>query len=117
VNEVEDVRRCRAASTPNLFLKAHRDRLGLTQQEVADALLALAWEHDHERLGVDVAMVSKWERGQKRPRKLYRLLLCRLYNTTEEQLGLRQAHRLAAEVKGTDLLQDVAQLPVGAWRH
>ncbi|MCW3037858.1 MAG: putative transcription factor, like protein, partial [Actinobacteria bacterium] len=91
-------------------LKAHRDRLGLTQQEVADALLALAWEHDHEKLGVDAAMVSKWERGQKRPRKLYRLLLCRLYDTTEEQLGLRQAHQPAAEVKGTDLLQDVARL-------
>jgi transcriptional regulator with XRE-family HTH domain len=119
VNETErdGVRRCRAASTPNLFLKAHRDRLGLTQQEVADALLALAWEHDHEKLGVDAAMVSKWERGQKRPRKLYRLLLCRLYDSTEEQLGLRQGYEPAAEVQGTDLLQDVAQLPVGAWRH
>jgi hypothetical protein len=54
-------------------------------------------------------MVSKWERGQKRPRKLYRLLLCRLYETTEDQLGLRQAYQPAAEVNGTDLLQDVAQ--------
>ena len=52
---------------PNLHLKAQRARMGLTQQEVAEALAALAWEHDHEQLGVDAAMVSKWERGEKRP--------------------------------------------------
>lgn len=34
-------------------------------------------------------MISKWERGQKRPRKLYRQLLCALYGTTEDRLGLR----------------------------
>src|SRR5437763_13087166 len=75
---------------PNLHLKAQRARMGLTQQEVAEALAALAWEHDHEQLGVDADMVSKWERGAKRPRRLYRRLLCMLYNSTEEDLGLRQ---------------------------
>jgi len=75
---------------PNPHLKAQRARLGLTQQEVAEALAALAWEHDHEQLGVDADMVSKWERGAKRPRRLYRRLLCMLYNSTEEDLGLRQ---------------------------
>ena len=61
---------------PSPHLKAQRARLGLTQQEVAEALAALAWEHDHEQLGVDTDMVSKWERGAKRPRRLYRRLLC-----------------------------------------
>src|SRR6266550_802180 len=75
---------------PNAHLKAQRARLGLTQQGVADALAALAWEHDHEQLGVDADMVSKWERGAKRPRRLYRRLFCMLYNSTEEDLGLRQ---------------------------
>src|SRR5438270_7897567 len=75
---------------PNPHLKAQRARLGLTQQEVAEALAALAWEHDHEQLGVDADMVSKWERGVKRPRRLYRRLLCTLYDSTEEDLGLRQ---------------------------
>src|SRR5579864_9284492 len=75
---------------PNPHLKAQRARLGLTQQEVAEALAALAWEHDHEQLGVDADMVSKWERGAKRPRRLYRRLLCMLYKSTEEDLGLRQ---------------------------
>src|SRR6266550_9272491 len=75
---------------PNPHLRAQRARLGLTQQEVAEALAVLAWEHDHEQLGVDADMVSKWERGAKRPRRLYRRLLCTLYGSTEEDLGLRQ---------------------------
>src|SRR6266853_1354033 len=76
---------------PNLRLKARRARMGLTQQEVAEALAALAWEHDHQQLGVDANHVSKWERGQRRPRRLYRRLLCTLYDCTEEELGLRPA--------------------------
>src|SRR3989440_10839754 len=75
---------------PNPHLKAQRARLGLTQQEVAEALAALSWEHDQEQLGVDADMISKWERGAKRPRRLYRRLLCMLYDSTEEDLGLRQ---------------------------
>jgi len=35
-------------------------------------------------------MVSKWERGEKRPRQQYRRLLCSLYSSTEEELGFRQ---------------------------
>ena len=70
-------------------LREHRERLGLTQVETADALAALAWERDRERVGVDAAMVSKWERGTKRPARLYRKLLCAFYGATEERLGLR----------------------------
>ena len=74
---------------PNLRLKAERLRLGMTQAELADAIAALAWHHHHERLGVDAMMVSKWERGVKRPRRLYRQLLCLLYSRTDQELGLR----------------------------
>lgn len=100
-------------------MKAHRSRLGLTQREVAEALLALAWEHDHDRLGVDAGMVSKWERGQKRPCKLYRRLLCQLYNATEEQLGLRPSHAQGDQENGDDLnrrqfLRNVGQFGVAA---
>jgi len=83
-------------------LKAHRLRAGLTQAEVAEALAALAWEQDQEHLGVDGTMVSKWERGIKRPRKLYRRLLCSLYGVTEEGLGLRRPGPIAAPY-GNDL--------------
>src|SRR5438270_6141015 len=90
---------------PNPHLKAQRARLGLTQQEVAEALAALAWEHDHEQLGVDADMVSKWERGAKRPRRLYRRLLCMLYHSTEEDLGLGQTQggAPAAHFSGEDV--------------
>ena len=73
---------------PNLRLQAHRARLGVTQAEVAELLAALAWRHDGLRLGLDATMVSKWERGLKRPRKIYRQLLCMLYGTNEERLGI-----------------------------
>jgi transcriptional regulator with XRE-family HTH domain len=74
---------------PNLRLQDYRRRLDLTQEQVADELRRLAWEHFGVRVGVDGQMVSKWERGEKRPSRFYRQLLCLLYSTTEEQLGLR----------------------------
>jgi transcriptional regulator with XRE-family HTH domain len=74
---------------PNLRLQDYRRRLDLTQEQVADELRRLAWEHFGVRVGVDGQMVSKWERGEKRPSRFYRQLLCLLYSMTEEQLGLR----------------------------
>jgi transcriptional regulator with XRE-family HTH domain len=72
---------------PNLRLQDYRRRLDLTQDQVADELRRLAWEHFGVRVGVDGQMVSKWERGEKRPSRFYRQLLCLLYTTTEEQLA------------------------------
>jgi tetratricopeptide (TPR) repeat protein len=57
------------------------------------------------RVGVNADMVGKWERGEKRPSKLYRRLLCLLYQATEEELGLRGPIRTGAA--GTSLLTDV----------
>jgi hypothetical protein len=50
-------------------------------------------------------MVGKWERGEKRPSKLYRRLLCLLYHATEEQLGPRGPIRAGAA--GSSPLTDV----------
>jgi DNA-binding transcriptional regulator YiaG/tetratricopeptide (TPR) repeat protein len=77
------------AYVPNLRLHEHRTRLGLTQEAVAEELARLAWVHYGMRVGVNADMVGKWERGEKRPSKLYRRLLCLLYQATEEDLGLR----------------------------
>jgi DNA-binding transcriptional regulator YiaG len=63
---------------PNLRLQDYRRRLDLTQDQVADELRRLAWEHFGVRVGVDGQMVSKWERGEKRPSRFYRQLLCLL---------------------------------------
>jgi len=45
---------------------------GLTQQEVAEEITRLAWERDRRVVGVDAESVSRWERGERGPRKYYR---------------------------------------------
>jgi transcriptional regulator with XRE-family HTH domain len=91
---------------PNLRLQDYRRRLDLTQDQVADELRRLAWEHFGVRVGVDGQMVSKWERGEKRPSRFYRQLLCLLYSTTEEQLGLRVLAVVSTAEDGYDRLEE-----------
>src|SRR6266540_6095613 len=81
------------AYTPNLRLQQHRARLNLSQEEVAEELAKLAWVHYETRVGVNADMVGKWERGEKRPSKLYRDLFCQLYRTTPEALDFRPVNR------------------------
>jgi len=95
---------------PNLRLQEYRRRLDLTQDQVADELRRLAWEHFGVRVGVDAQMVSKWERGEKRPSRFYRQLLCLLYSTTEEQLGLRVLEVVSTAQAGYDRLKQPLDL-------
>ena len=64
------------AARPLPRLRKARESRHLTQAEVAERLAELAWYRDHSRLGISSDMVSKWERGEKRPSRLYRQLLC-----------------------------------------
>ena len=48
-------------------LRGFRQGLMLTQQDVAERLQQLAWVRHRQRVGVSADMVSKWERGEKRP--------------------------------------------------
>jgi DNA-binding transcriptional regulator YiaG len=59
------------AYATNLRLQEHRTRLDLTKEAVAEELARLAWVHYGMRVGVNADMVGKWERGEKRPSKLY----------------------------------------------
>src|SRR5215217_2156331 len=93
------------AYVPDLRLQEHRTRLDLTQEAVAEELGRLAWVHYGMRVGVNADMVGKWERGEKRPSKLYRRLLCLLYQATEEELGLR---RPISDVNRRDFLRHSA---------
>jgi transcriptional regulator with XRE-family HTH domain len=70
-------------------LGAFRQATGLTQDDLADQLVRLAWERERTRASVNAQMVSKWERGRKRPSRLYRRLLCTFFQASEEDLGLR----------------------------
>lgn len=69
----------------------YRMRLRLTQREVAEELAKLAYQRggDQARRGINAAMVSRWERGVKRPSPYYQALLCVLFDVTPAQLGFR----------------------------
>ena len=72
---------------PNVQLREHRLRHNLTLEEVAEALIALAWERFAVRVGVNAGMVGKWERGEKRPSRFYQRLFVLLYGVPGERLG------------------------------
>src|SRR6266702_789714 len=69
-------------------LRALREERGWTQQDVADQVSRLAWLRRHEHVGINADMVAKWERGEKRPSPLYRELLCLLFATDAQSLGI-----------------------------
>lgn len=62
----------------NEQIRQYRQRRGLTQEEFAGELASVAWEQLHVQVGVDSAMVSKWERGTKLPSRRYQRLLAAL---------------------------------------
>jgi DNA-binding transcriptional regulator YiaG len=109
------------AYVPNIRLQQHRARLDLTQEAVAEELARLAWVHHGVRVGINADMVGKWERGEKRPSKLYRRLLCLLYQATEEALGFRSpvgAAQIAvpgSEVNRRDFLRLNARMRPVRW--
>jgi transcriptional regulator with XRE-family HTH domain len=86
---------------PNVQLREHRLRLNLTLEEVAEALIALAWERFAVRVGVNAGMVGKWERGEKRPSRFYQRLFVLLHGVPAEQLGFRPV------VPGEQVAEDV----------
>src|SRR5687767_2962176 len=77
-------------------LREFRQGLMLTQQDVAERLEHLAWVQHHRRVGVNADMVSKWERGEKRPSSFYLQLLCSLFDVSAGQLGFRHAAELVS---------------------
>jgi DNA-binding transcriptional regulator YiaG len=114
---------------PNLRLQWHRHRLRLTQEQVAEQVALIAWERFAVRVGVDARMVSKWERGEKRPSRLYQECLRLLFNDSElfgagdDAMNRRQWLRSTAAV-GTAMLlaptgdssSDNGQSPDSLWR-
>src|SRR5262245_56159099 len=64
-----------------------RDERGLTQDEFAREVARVAWARLHVQVGIDSAMVSKWERGTKQPSKRYQRLLSELLGTTTPGLA------------------------------
>ncbi|HKF76714.1 MAG TPA: helix-turn-helix transcriptional regulator [Candidatus Dormibacteraeota bacterium] len=77
---------------PNRRLRLQRRLRGWSQEDVAAGLHRLAAGLGEPEPGVDATMVSRWERGMRRPRPRYVRLLCRLFELPAEQLGVIDHH-------------------------
>jgi transcriptional regulator with XRE-family HTH domain len=75
---------------PNTLLRRQRLLRGWSLQHVVEQLCLLCQE-DEDIPGVTAGMVSKWERGERKPSRFYQTKLCLLYDTTADQLGLLDA--------------------------
>src|SRR5690348_17855539 len=73
---------------PNRQLRLQRRLRGWSQEDVAAGLCRVANSLGESELGVDATMVSRWERGTRRPRPRYVRLLCQLFEVPAEQLGI-----------------------------
>src|SRR4029453_14571165 len=93
----------------------HRRRL--TQEQVAEQVAVIAWECFAVRVGVDARMGSKWERGEKRPSRLYQECLRLLFNDPElfgagdDAMNRRQWLRGTAAVGTAMLLEPAGASP------
>src|SRR5712692_6848995 len=65
---------------PNTFLRRERQLRGWSQQKVAGLV------------GTSEDVVSRWERGERKPGPFFQEKFCLLYGKTAEELGFIQPH-------------------------
>ncbi|MDQ1675722.1 MAG: hypothetical protein QOC93_866 [Actinomycetota bacterium] len=82
-------------------LRELREARGLTQHEVAEELVHLAWVRDGMHVGVNADMVSKWERDEKHPSRLYTELLGLLYDVDLRGAELARSHTSSGDHEDT----------------
>lgn len=70
------------------LLRQFRLRLGLTQEQAAERIIELARIHEQVELPTTAHIVARHERGVRFPTPIYRRQYRRLYDATDEQLGL-----------------------------
>src|SRR3954453_7594498 len=86
----------RVPTTPRLL--EHRQRLGLTQEQVA------------ERLGITPEMVRRHERGLSTPISIYQAGYCKLYAADEVSLGFRPSHTASTTPPSVTEFEDVLDI-------
>src|SRR5712692_7079779 len=79
----------------NERLRAQRRLRGWSQEDVARGLVGVGIDIGEKQLGVTRHLVSRWERGITSPRSPYPKVLCLLFETTAEELGLIPPFRQA----------------------
>jgi tetratricopeptide (TPR) repeat protein/transcriptional regulator with XRE-family HTH domain len=75
---------------PNTLLRQQRLLRGWSLQHVVEQLCSLCQEEE-DVPGVTADMVSKWERGERKPSRFYQTKLCLLYSTNADRLGFLEA--------------------------
>ncbi len=69
---------------------------------MAQGLIDVGLKFGVRQLGVTASLISRWERGLGRPRAPYPRLLCELFETTADDLGLLGADKLDDDVNRRD---------------
>jgi transcriptional regulator with XRE-family HTH domain len=72
----------------NERLRAQRLARGWSQEDVVRGLVGVGIEVGERQLGITRNLVSRWEREGTSPRPPYPKLLCLLFRTSAEELGL-----------------------------
>src|ERR1700736_5469327 len=86
---------------PNALLRQQRLLRGWSLQHVVEQLCSLCQEEE-DVPGVTADMVSKWERGERKPSRFYQTKLCVLYKSTADQLGFIEAQYTPEPIPTSD---------------
>jgi tetratricopeptide (TPR) repeat protein/transcriptional regulator with XRE-family HTH domain len=71
---------------PNILLRQERLKRGWSLRQTANQLCKVCEQEEHIP-GVTADMISKWERGEKKPSRYYQEKFCLLYGASADQLG------------------------------
>src|SRR5436305_9046338 len=86
-----------AEKKPNSILRQERQVRGWSQQKVA------------ELVGTSEDVVSRWERGERRPSPFFQEKFCLLYGKNAAELGFIQIHLLHHSSPTITLVTDINQ--------
>jgi transcriptional regulator with XRE-family HTH domain len=75
---------------PNHLLRYEREKRGLSQKRIA------------EMIDTDTSMVSRWERGERKPEPIYREKLCKLFEKNAEELGFIERQQTPEKTNTTN---------------
>lgn len=88
---------------PNNLLKHEREKRGWSQSKLG------------ELIGADPTMISRWERGNRNPERIYQEKLCQVFNKNTIELGFVKQPEIIAQsftssLSHNDLIEDTETL-------
>lgn len=86
---------------PNILLRHQRLQRGWSLRQTANQLCKLCEEEEHIP-GVTADMISKWERGEKKPSRYYQEKFCLLYGISADQLGFIDIQDVIGTMQASD---------------